>query len=199
MISRYFISFNLAGLITFSLFYGMQLLIANGELVLKDTGLRIMPTLGVIRDVEEITKKIEAPLKPDVEVPPETQIIKSEPRDGGDPTSTPVTFTPKVIVLPAKINRLFEREGDFTVVVRPAPQYPSDMAARGIEGFVRVQYTVTESGSTDDVVVINSSNRGFERNAVKAVQKFKFKPRIVDGQPQAVSNVLSLIEFKLEG
>jgi protein TonB len=49
------------------------------------------------------------------------------------------------------------------------------------------------------VTVVESSHKMFERSAVKAAQKYRYKPRVVDGEPIAVTGVRVRIEFTLEG
>ena len=38
----------------------------------------------------------------------------------------------------------------------------------------------------------------FERSSARAVTKFKYKPRVVDGIPQTVPGVRTRITFKIE-
>ena len=75
-------------------------------------------------------------------------------------------------------------DGDILPIVRIEPQYPREALVKGIEGWVRVQFTILEDGGVEGVEVLAADPRGmFERNAVRAVMRWKFKPRIVDGQP----------------
>jgi periplasmic protein TonB len=89
-------------------------------------------------------------------------------------------------------------DGEFLPIVRVNPQYPSRAAENGVEGNVLVSFTVTEDGTTKDVLVVESSHNMFERNAVKAAEKYKYKPRVVDGEPVEVTGVHVNIEFKLD-
>jgi len=85
--------------------------------------------------------------------------------------------------VPRKDNRGMH-DGDILPVVRIEPQYPREALVKGIEGWVRVEFTILEDGGVDAVEVVASDPRGvFERNAVRAVLRWKFKPRIVDGRP----------------
>jgi protein TonB len=62
---------------------------------------------------------------------------------------------------------------------------------------VRVSFTVTESGSVEDVVVEEAEPAGvFERAALAAVSTWKFRPRLVEGKPTA-GRAEQLVEFKL--
>lgn len=74
--------------------------------------------------------------------------------------------------------------GDLIPMVRVEPQYPREAARAGIEGHVIVEFTVLEDGSVTDAVVLESEPaRVFDREAVRAILKWKFKPRIVNGKP----------------
>ncbi|MGD8340524.1 MAG: TonB family protein [Gammaproteobacteria bacterium] len=112
-----------------------------------------------------------------------------------------------------KLNQLLELRGiaqvpglggaavsddEYLPIVNIAPVYPPRAAARGLEGYVIVSFTVSTTGSTEDVVVVESSSTLFERAAIEAASKWKYKPRIVDGQPVAVPGVVNRINFELE-
>lgn len=65
----------------------------------------------------------------------------------------------------------------------PAPAYPSRAAQRRIEGYVVVQYTVTASGETDDISVVESRPAHmFDRAATRAVSRWRFKPALQNGE-----------------
>jgi len=89
-------------------------------------------------------------------------------------------------------------DGDVMPIVRIEPRYPRDALLRGLEGWVRVEFTITaEGGVTDPVVVASEPQRIFDRSAVQAILRWKFKPRFVDGN--AISRrAVQTIEFQLE-
>ena len=75
-------------------------------------------------------------------------------------------------------------EGDVIPIVRIEPQIPREALLNGINGWVDVEFTITEDGSVEDVTVVASEPRRiFNRNAIRAILRWKFKPRIIDGQP----------------
>ncbi len=77
-------------------------------------------------------------------------------------------------------------EGDIIPIVRIEPQYPREALIEGISGYVLVEFTIEPDGTVSDPKVLESEpNRIFDRNAVRAIYKWKFKPRIVDGKPVA--------------
>jgi protein TonB len=77
-------------------------------------------------------------------------------------------------------------EGDVIPIVRIEPQFPREALVKGIEGWVIVEFTIEPDGTVSDPRVVDSNPRRiFDRNAIRAIYKWKFKPRIVDGQPVA--------------
>lgn len=102
-------------------------------------------------------------------------------------------------VFAANAQRAAQRpEGDLTQIVRVEPFYPRRAAERGLEGYVIVEYTVTSTGSTRDVTVVESTRSIFDSNAIKAAERFKYQPRIEDGRPVAVNGVRYRFDFNLE-
>ena len=73
-------------------------------------------------------------------------------------------------------------EGDIIPIVVIRPMYPRDAAMQGLEGWVKVEFTITEVGTVRDPVVIDADPpRIFNREALRAILKWKFKPRVIDG------------------
>ncbi|MBN1239057.1 MAG: energy transducer TonB, partial [Gammaproteobacteria bacterium] len=88
--------------------------------------------------------------------------------------------------------------GEYLPIVKVAPVYPARAASRGLEGYVIVEFTVTRTGTTKDISVVESTSSLFERAAVDAAGKFKYKPRVIDGEPVEVPGVRNKITFVLE-
>ncbi len=87
---------------------------------------------------------------------------------------------------------------DFMVLSRIPPHYPVRAQRRGIEGWVKVAFIITEQGSVKDAVVVEAKpKRIFDRAALRAILRWKFKPRIIDGKPIAVQ-ANQVIEFLLD-
>ncbi|THD11486.1 hypothetical protein B1806_03650 [Metallibacterium scheffleri] len=85
-------------------------------------------------------------------------------------------------------------------VVRMVPaKYPLEAARNGEQGWVDVAFTVNPDGSVSDVHVTNAEpRRVFDRAAIDAVSRWRFKPALINGAPTAVV-VKRRIEFKLSG
>jgi protein TonB len=86
-------------------------------------------------------------------------------------------------------------DGEYLPIVKVAPVYPTRALQRRLEGYVIVEFVVTANGSVRDVAVVESSDAVFERAAIEAALKFKYKPRVVDGSPIEVAGVQNRITF----
>jgi periplasmic protein TonB len=83
-------------------------------------------------------------------------------------------------------------------IVRIEPQYPREALMRGIEGWVQLRITINPDGSVSDPVVIAAEPpRIFNREAMRAILRWKFRPRIVDGQPVS-RQAEQIIEFRID-
>lgn len=65
----------------------------------------------------------------------------------------------------------------------PRPPYPPAARRGGKEGWVDVQFTITAKGRVTNPRVVGSSPKGvFDRAARRAVQRWRFRPRMVNGK-----------------
>jgi protein TonB len=88
-------------------------------------------------------------------------------------------------------------DGDIIPLQRLPPQYPRDAARNRIQGWVQLEVQVNADGSVRGARVTEAKPKGlFEASAVAAVLKWKFKPRMVNGQPVAQRG-MQKIEFNL--
>lgn len=93
----------------------------------------------------------------------------------------------------------FSSDGEFLPIVKVSPQYPRRAASRGIEGYCTVEYTVTKNGSVRDPVVVDAQPEGvFDRASIQAALKFKYKPRVIDGEPVDVAGVRNKFTYQLD-
>ncbi len=90
-----------------------------------------------------------------------------------------------------------EAQGEAIPLLRMEPIYPRAAARAGKEGWVKVVFTITAEGGVVDASVVESSpRRVFDRSALRAIRKWRFQPRLVDGKP-VKSRATQLIDFKL--
>ncbi len=82
-------------------------------------------------------------------------------------------------------------------LVRVPPRYPMRAARRRIEGWVKVEFTITESGTVTDAVVVEAQPSDiFNRAALRAIAKWKFKPKVIDGEAFE-QRAVQVLQFKL--
>jgi protein TonB len=88
-------------------------------------------------------------------------------------------------------------DGDIIPLQRIPPQYPRDAARNGITGWVQLEVMVNADGTVRSARVLEAKPKGlFEAAAVAAVLRWKFKPKVVNGQPVTQKGA-QRIEFNL--
>lgn len=71
---------------------------------------------------------------------------------------------------------------DLDIVNQSAPEFPSAALRSGIDGWVVLEFTVDTNGRVGDVEVADSSSRVFHRNAIRALEQWRFSPVQENGQ-----------------
>lgn len=192
-----------AALATAGLFYAMH------ALVDEDKEVNLDPTVSP-RFIDFVQEP-DPPLIPDtkwkVEKPELVEIEESVdivPFEADGPIVFPIGPPPR----PKRSNTGLEgidlgasSDGDYLPWVLVQPKYPVRAQERGIEGYVMVELTVAADGTVppESIQVVVAEPQGyFEREAIKAAAKFKYKPKIVNGVAQTVTGVRYRFSFDLE-
>jgi periplasmic protein TonB len=79
----------------------------------------------------------------------------------------------------------------------PPPRYPESLKREGVSGVVAISIVIDETGAVTSSAVAKSSHPEFERPALDAVAKWKFKPAKKDGNVVKVRVTLPL-RFSVE-
>lgn len=200
MIGRYAFSIVIGTVVTLSLLFIMQLLIVTGKQALTDPRDRHKLEFVRVKKNENVNTQDLTPEKPPKppETPPETP---PQDMDNIDPDAPSIDIPAPAVSADTNIGGpggMNIAEGDYLPIVRVAPVYPARALSRGLEGFVDMSFTVTTAGTVKDPIVLQSTSSLFERAATRAVLKFKYKPRVVDGVPVEVPGVKTRITFELE-
>ena len=88
------------------------------------------------------------------------------------------------------------QDRDAIPLVRVPPDYPPGL---NVEGWVKVQYSITETGSVRDAVVVDASPKGvFDAAALKAIARWRYAPKIEDGVAVERVGIQTLIRFELQ-
>jgi protein TonB len=188
----------------------MQALIASGQTAItKETNTRIVDFVRVKREehLESKRAKPDRPPNPDDAPPEAPQPSMENTAELGEATnvveasqSAPVPVSDvDISVSPGFGITAGSADGDYLPIVKVAPVYPRRAVDRGIEGYVIVEFTVTKTGAVRDPRVVECEpSTIFNKAALDAALKFKYKPRIVNGEAIEVHGVLNKITFKLE-
>ncbi len=200
---RYSSALVFAAIITFSLFFMMQYLILSSNYPVDDDVAGYIVDFVQLEHEEIVRTKKPKPKKPP---PPETpppeppapKLDKAKPNaDIVEITAVPVTTNIEISASGFSLNT---GDSEYLPLVKIQPIYPRRALARGIEGYVILEFTVTKQGTVKDIKIVESDSKTsiFHDAAIKAAEKFKYKPRVVDGQAIEVSGVQNKITFKLE-
>ncbi|TVQ41500.1 MAG: energy transducer TonB [Wenzhouxiangella sp.] len=204
---RYLVSVVLAIVVTLAAFYLMHVLISgtrgDAESLEPPPGIRFGPV--------EIDDRVETrdrrrpppppppdtpPPPPDMEIAQMEQQVQDMPRLDMPPLDVPMTGSGPFLGAFGQVERT--EEGGVVPLVRIQPQYPREAAMNQIEGWVRVEFTIDETGSVRSPRVIEARPpRVFDREAIRAILRWKFKPRVVDGVAVS-SQATQVIEFNLD-
>lgn len=196
-IVRAFIGALVAIPVAFGLFWVMQSLI-DKEYTQEDIKSRkIADIVTPDREIDVNTKevkpeKVEDPEEP----PPELEPLQLDFDTDLDVANIAPAASVSVAISSSGMS---SGDGEYLPIVKVAPIYPRRAQTRGITGYCIVEYTVTKSGSIRDPQPVDCSPSGvFERASVKAAEKFKYKPRVVDGEPIEVAGVQNKFTYELE-
>lgn len=198
---RLVIGLVMAMAVTLSLFWLMQYLIETADRTLNDDGAGNLVDFVRVKRDEAIERRQLKPKKP----PPPDKAPPQPPTpqlDNLNPNAEKIAISAVPVETDIEMTGGFSLgvgEGDYLPIVKVAPIYPNRALTRGIEGFCVVQYTVTRQGTTKDPVVIESqcTSSLFHRASVNAALKFKYKPRIMDGEAVEVPGVQNKFTYEI--
>lgn len=200
---RILVAFALSAFVTLGLFFLMQSLIISGGSALTDPPKGSVLDFVRIKQDETVEKKERKPKKPPKpETPPPQMQQPQMDSPAPDAEGTSMNFAADVaadVSLDGGL-ALESGDGEYLPIVKVAPVYPRRALQRGIEGFVIVEFTVTKQGSVRDPIVVEAKPEGlFEQAAMDAALKFKYKPRVVNGDATEVAGVQNRITFQIDG
>lgn len=189
-------------LITFMLYFGMNMLIlTTGQEKDDAKSFKIIDTRIPPKQSELDLKDRKPPKPKEPEKPPEPpkfdQLSSAKP----SASATDMNFEFQGAKLDGGIS--FEAASDREVlpIVRVEPMYPTRALSRGIEGYVILEFTVLASGAVDEasVVILEGQPEGmFDSAAERAVKKWKYRPKVVNGQPVPQYGIRTKLTFQLE-
>lgn len=202
IILRWAVSLVMAVGITFGLFFFMQALIATGE--------GLDERVNVIRIVDATMPEIELEVIEEIDKPEPIEDISDQEPDVPDKQIN-LSDGPGLNIQRDSVDiatgldfdnaSISATDGDYLPLVAIAPQYPTRAAQRGIEGWCLVSFTVDGLGNVveESIVIVDAEPPEiFDRSSERAAARFKFQPRVKDGQGVSVPGVQYLFRYQLE-
>ena len=194
------IAVGLACIVTFGLFWAMQALIGvSGEL--KEG--RPVPKIDFVRlqrDTAPQVKEREPPKreKPDQPPPPPDISMSKANLDTGAGVGDIVPVIDPTDALGGGLGGGGGADRDVVPLVRIDPDYPMRARQRSIEGWVLLEFTITKAGTVKEPRVVDSHPGNiFDRSALRAVRKWKYNPKIEDGEAVERPGVKVRLKFDL--
>ncbi len=205
MSKRFGLSILFGGVCTLSIFYFMATLISSDKSYMKDReDGEPIEFLRIHQDDTLETRNRRPPKQPEAEPPPKQPQLK---------VATPDTPSkPQMALDMPQISRSIDlnsasfsggmapaASGEVLPLVRIEPHYPQRARMSGIEGWVEVQFDVDKKGAVYNIQIIGAKPwKIFDTSARRAVARWKYRPRVINGKPTVQKNIRTRFEFKID-
>ncbi len=180
---------------TMVLFLVMKIMVTGQNYNIEDVKDRLTIDFTRIERDEDINAKDRAPKRP---ARPEPEEQPPPPKldsiDKPKPDDTNIVNTSFIYQGGGNI----PIDGDTLAIVRVPPRYPNRALSRGIEGWVLLEYTINAIGQAVDIFIVESEPGSmFNRSAISAVRKWKYRPKTEDGRAVLRPGVQQLISYQI--
>ncbi|MFC3024003.1 TonB family protein [Vibrio zhugei] len=206
---RFLIALPVALSVAFGLFMLMAWMTHNGAKAPDHSDPVRFTMMMVEKESEVHRRERRPPPKPEAPKPPKTQqMVKPTARTSSpdvSPQASPVSV--KALGLDTAItgiNVSAPTIGDINVnqqampMYRVNPRYPTRAQRRGVEGFVLLKFTINASGQPVDIDIIKAKPKHmFEREAIRALKRWKYKPKEVNGKAVSQPGQTVKLQFRL--
>jgi protein TonB len=148
--------------------------------------------------VKKVVKKNTPMLKKPTEIPKPEPLVEEKPAvvSAPAPVETKISESKPVapVVKPQNTNTIVT---GVVPLVRIQPKYPSRAINRRIEGWVKIEFTISSTGSVSDATVVAAEPSDiFDFEALKAIKNWQFKEKIVNGVA-VEQRAVQTLQFKL--
>lgn len=187
-----------AFVITFLLFALMQALIGTEGVSIKATPIPIDTELPEPRQDSQPNHTVRTLPEPQKPMPRPESVTPDSAGDTG-----PFVELSVDPVLPAPdlelAGNFMQLDKTATAVVRIDPKYPTQAAKDGIEGWVKLSFSIDATGAVTDVQVLEAEpKRIFDREAIRALKAWKYQPQMKDGKAIAQHGMQVQLDFSLD-
>ncbi|MEZ9185433.1 energy transducer TonB [Vibrio splendidus] len=202
---RLFLALPLAGALGLALFSFMAWMVDNGHQRSPDNSETLSFNMVMVEQEQEVQRRQRAvPEKPKMpEPPPEAQTSQSQAEvtplnSMSSLPSLDLNTSIDGLAINAPTFSDFGSNQQAMPLYRVEPRYPAKALKRGAEGHVIMSFTIDETGRPIDIQVTEANpRRMFEREAIRALKKWKYQPKVVDGKAIAQVGQTVKLEFKL--
>ena len=136
--------------------------------------------VNVLPDDPEISQTDVALDKTMLPEPQSNAVTSDSAQDISPPLQATITTTPSVEVVADPSNKI-------TPAVKISgrnPRYPKNAERRGIEGYIDLEFTITQIGEVTSVTIMQAEPQEvFNNAAITAVANWRYQPRLIDDQP----------------
>ncbi|WP_414828837.1 TonB family protein [Alteromonas sp. H39] len=191
---------TLGGVITFGLFAVMAKLVAQDDTPLVVSSMPVIPNPVLQLEDEKTIVRPTLPKREKPQTPPPPSRITSDPIEVtmGEPNiGTGFTGIDKITIDNDFSSGLSDQQARPVVQIEPA--YPPDAARDGIEGWVSLSFTIDALGGVKDITIIDAEPaRVFNREARRALARWKYRPKVVEGNAVSQPDMRVLLTFRLD-
>ncbi|MCF2860438.1 TonB family protein [Pseudoalteromonas sp. SMS1] len=196
-LNKLVLSFTGAIVVTFGLFAFMH------QLISQERPLMAQPVPEIDVFISQDIK--ETPVEERKTLPPQPKPLpKAPPKLVAQPTNIPgvnldIGLDHKFTSAPITMNNTLQpTDAQATPLVRIDPNYPVTAARDGIEGWVQLTFSISPTGQVIDAQVVNAEpKRIFNRAALKALKRWKYRPQMVNGKAIVQTGQSVMLEFNL--
>lgn len=188
-----------AATVSAMVFYGMSQLVGQQTASYVKTSSPMPVDIVAPRDEKPAQDRETLPPKPVMMPPQAPPVMAMDPLSSSlDGVKLDVTVPP-VAIAKGESGPMAAPEQDATPVVRMEPKYPVDAARDGVEGWVELRFSIDTAGQVQDVQVVNAEPRRiFDKAAVQALKRWKYRPKVVDGKAIAQTGLAVRLDFNLD-
>ena len=201
---RFLVSILLGVVVTFGLFVFMAFLVSSGDRSKEEEQENIIVEVNTTppKSAAEQRRRVPPPPPPPPKAPPKQQTPEPEASNntGGLNFNMPGVQMASASTGLSAPGAGMGRDGDATPIVRIEPKYPIQAARDGKEGYVILSFTINKIGGVEDVKVLEAKpKRVFDKEAKRALRKWKYKPKVVNGKAMKQTNLTVQLDFKMDG
>ena len=202
---RFLLAIGLASIVALSLFYIMyQGIKLGGKGDYNRDTVRVIDFVRLKQESQTQTKKRVLPKKVQAQKQPTPPSMKMPKNSGGPAQSivkmeSTVPDVGKSVRISGGPHLGAQSDAGSMPLVRIQPMYPRAAAEKRIEGWVEIEFTISAKGSVKNPRVIDARPPNiFNRSALRAIRKWKYKPTIQDGVAIETPGVRVKLKFELD-